>query len=44
MPAVIKTVEQAIKMIDSQLPVEFRQLPRWTFAHSLLLEALQSKS
>jgi len=43
MPAVIKTVEQAIQMIDTQLPLELRRLPRWTFAHALLLEALKTK-
>ncbi len=43
MPSVIKTVEQAIEMIDQQLPIELRQLPRWTFARALLIEALKTE-
>jgi hypothetical protein len=43
MPPVIKTVEQAIQLIDSRLPVELRRLPRWSFAHALLVEALRTK-
>jgi hypothetical protein len=42
MPAIVKTVEQAIQLIDSKLPRELRQLPRWTFAHALLIEALRT--
>ena len=42
MPPVLKTVEQAIQMIDRRLPQELRQLPRWSFAHALLIEALRT--
>jgi hypothetical protein len=42
LPSLIKTVEQAIQVIDSHLPAELRQLPRWTFAHALLVEALRT--
>jgi hypothetical protein len=43
MPPVIKTVEQAIQLIDSRLPIELRRLARWGFAHALLAEALNKK-
>ncbi len=42
MRSVIATVEQAIDMIDRQLPVELARLPRWTFARALLLEAART--
>ncbi len=35
----LRTVEEAIQMIDTELPVELRRLPRWTFARALLMEA-----
>ncbi len=35
----LRTVDEAIHMIDSELPAELRRLPRWTFARALLLEA-----
>ena len=38
----IKTVEEAINLIDRRLPPEFASLPRWTFARALLSEAMQS--
>jgi hypothetical protein len=33
-----RTVEEALRLIDHDLPVELRNLPRWTFARALLLE------
>ena len=42
MRPVIATVEQAVDMIDRQLPVELARLPRWTFARALLLEAART--
>jgi len=35
----LRTVDEAIDMIDSELPAELRRLPRWTFARALLVEA-----
>jgi environmental stress-induced protein Ves len=35
----IKTVEQALQMIDRELAPEAARLPRWTFARALLVEA-----
>jgi hypothetical protein len=40
-PHVLRTVEDALAMI-SGLPREISQLPRWTFAKALLLEAINS--
>lgn len=40
---VITTVEQAITMIDKELPPEIIKLPRWTFARALLVEVLRTK-
>jgi uncharacterized protein YidB (DUF937 family) len=34
-----RTIEQALRLIDEDLPLELRNLPRWTFARALLLEA-----
>jgi hypothetical protein len=39
----VDTAEQAIEMIDNDLPTELAQLPRWTFARALLVEAVRSK-
>jgi hypothetical protein len=39
---VIKTVEQALEIIDRDLPPEMARLPRWTFARALLAEALKT--
>jgi uncharacterized protein YfaQ (DUF2300 family) len=39
----VDTAEQAIEMIDKDLPTELAQLPRWTFARALLVEAVRSK-
>jgi class 3 adenylate cyclase len=38
----IKTVTQAVKLIDRNLPPELASLPRWTFARALLLEAMRT--
>ena len=37
--AAITTLESALGFIDRRLPAELARLPRWTFAHALLLEA-----
>jgi hypothetical protein len=39
----LRTVEEAIDMIDKELPAELRRLPRWTFARALLEEALRTR-
>jgi hypothetical protein len=41
--ATVHTAEQALKLIDNELPQEMAQLPRWTFARALLVEAILSK-
>lgn len=38
----LRTVDEALKMIDSELPAELARLPRWTFARALLLEAVKT--
>ena len=35
----VKTVEQALAMIDRELTPEIARLSRWTFARALLVEA-----
>lgn len=35
----VKTVEQALGLIERELPPEIARLSRWTFARALLLEA-----
>lgn len=40
--AAIKTVAQAINLIDRNLPPELASLPRWTFARALLVEATKT--
>jgi hypothetical protein len=42
MPPVIKTVEQALQMIELHLPPELQRLSRWTFARALLVETLRT--
>ena len=39
----VRTVEEAIRLIDRELPQELRSLSRWTFARALLVEAERSK-
>ena len=38
----VRTVDEALDMIDRELPVELRRLPRWTFARALLDEAVRT--
>ena len=38
----LKTVQQAIGMIDKNLPTELAGLSRWTFARALLVEAMRT--
>jgi len=40
---VVRTVGEALDMIDDELPAELRRLPRWTFARALLEEARRSQ-
>ena len=42
LPSVIRTAEEAIKLIDRNLPPDLARLPRWTFARALLAEAMQT--
>jgi hypothetical protein len=37
--SVIRSVAEALDMIDKELPAELRRLPRWAFARALLKEA-----
>jgi hypothetical protein len=39
LPSVIRTVEDAVRFIETQMPKELAGLQRWTFAHALLIEA-----
>jgi hypothetical protein len=39
---VVRTVEEAIRLIDKELPYELRALSRWTFARALLVESQRS--
>jgi hypothetical protein len=38
----LRTVDEAIDMIDTELPAELRRMPRWTFARALLEEAAKT--
>ncbi len=38
----LRTVDEALDMIDSELPAELSRLPRWTFARALLVEATKT--
>jgi hypothetical protein len=38
----MKTVEQALRMIEHELPPELARLSRWTFARALLVQALKT--
>jgi hypothetical protein len=33
---VVRTVRDALHLIEQELPIELRRLPRWKFAHALL--------
>jgi hypothetical protein len=39
----VRTVEEAIRLIDRELPAELRSLSRWTFARGLLVEAQRTR-
>ena len=39
----VRTVREAVRLIDQELPRELRSLSRWTFARALLLEAEKSR-
>jgi hypothetical protein len=38
----IRTVTEALRLIEQELPKELRALPRWTFAKALLEEAART--
>jgi hypothetical protein len=40
---VIRTVGEALQMIENELPAELRRLRRWTFARALLEEANRTR-
>lgn len=39
---IVRTVEEAIRLIDKEIPYELRSLSRWTFARALLVESQRS--
>lgn len=39
---VVRNVSEGLHLIDNELPVELRRLPRWTFARALLEEVLRT--
>jgi hypothetical protein len=39
----VRTVTEGIHLIDEELPIELRSLPRWTFARELLVHAGRSR-
>ena len=39
----VRTLDEALDMIDRELPVELRRLPRWTFARALIEEARRTQ-
>jgi hypothetical protein len=40
--AQVRTTDEALRLIDEELPAELRALPRWTFARDLLINAGRS--
>lgn len=40
--AVVRTSEEALRLIDHELPVELRSASRWTFARALLVACERS--
>jgi hypothetical protein len=42
--AAVRTVTEALRLIDDDLPAELRGLPRWTFAKALLQEAARTRA
>jgi hypothetical protein len=41
---VVRTLEEALRLIDRELPCELFKLPRWTFARELLVIASRTQS
>ena len=39
----VRTVQEALGLIDNELPQELRSLSRWTFTRALLIEAGKSR-
>jgi hypothetical protein len=39
----VRTVQEAIRLIDRELPAELQSLSRWTFARELLVEAQRTR-
>jgi hypothetical protein len=39
----VRTVAEGIRLIDKELPIELRSLPRWSFARELLVHAATSR-
>jgi hypothetical protein len=39
----VRTGAEGIRLIDSELPIELRSLPRWSFARELLVHAATSR-
>jgi len=39
---VIRTCEEALRLIDQEVPSEVRKLPRWTFARELFVVAART--
>lgn len=39
MRAIVRTTTEALRLIDEDLPMELRGLPRWTLARGLLVTA-----
>jgi len=39
---VVRTTSDALRVIDTELPIELRSLPRWTFARALLKVAART--
>ena len=39
----VRTVAEAVRLIDTELPIELRSLPRWSFARELLVHAATSR-
>ncbi len=39
----VRNADEALDLIDRELPAELRRLPRWTFARALLEEARRTQ-
>jgi hypothetical protein len=42
MPGTIKTAQEALGVIDNNIPAELARLSRWSFARALLVEAIRT--